>query len=94
METPVTVGYGCMVLESMRKSLVNFRPDNMGRVLTSVIIFSTYSVTLEAGHSKAMDVANVKFPSVESSGYRKIVPCKESDCIISQRVRFKEPDPS
>src|SRR5579859_1049032 len=78
-----------MVFKSMWKSLVNFRPDNMGRLLTWVIIFSTYSVALEIGHSKAMNVANAKFPSLESNGCRKIVPCKESDCMISRRVRFK-----
>jgi hypothetical protein len=68
---------------------VNFSPDNMGMLLTWVIIIATYSVALEMRHSKAMNVAKAEFPSLESNGYRKIVPCKESDCMISRRVRFK-----
>jgi hypothetical protein len=52
---------GCIVFESMWKSLVNFRPDKIGRLLTSMTIVSTHSVALEIGHSKATNVANSMF---------------------------------
>lgn len=45
----------------MWKSLGNFRPDKIERLLTSMTIVSTHSVALEIGHSKATNVANSMF---------------------------------
>jgi len=70
---------GCIVFESMWKSLVNFRPDKIGRLLTSMTIVSTHSVALEIGHSKATNVANSMFLlpfGLKSIGCRKIVTFK------------------